>query len=346
MAGALPVEDLEQVLAQTRPLWADLRGGRVFLTGGTGFFGCWLVESFLHANRRLSLGAELTVLSRDPRAFLRRCPHLENEPALRMVQGDVRDFSGPEGAFDAVIHAATESAAAPDARVLFEQIVHGTGHVLDFAARHGAGRFLLTSSGAVYGQQPASVPYLDESFSGAPDPASAGSVYGEAKRAAELLCSLDAGRTAMACTIARCFTFVGPHLPLDRHFAVGNFIGDALAGRPIRIKGDGRAVRSYLYAADLATWLWTILLRAPALTPIHVGSEEALHLVELAERVARVLGATAGTTVARQADPTVPVQRYVPSTRRAEELLGLRATVPLEEAIRRTAAWYRAQRQG
>lgn len=346
MAAPLPARDLEQVLEQTRSLWPELRGERIFLTGGTGFFGCWLVESFLYANRALRLGAELTVLSRDPSAFLQRCPHLKNDPALRMVQGDVRDFTAPEGSFAAVIHAATESSSSPAPRALFETIVHGTECVLDFAAHCGAQRFLLTSSGAVYGTQPESIVAVEESFSSAPDPVSAGSVYGEAKRAAELLCRLNVEGAAMVCTIARCFSFVGPHLPLDRHFAVGNFIGDALAGRPIHISSDGRPVRSYLYAADLATWLWTILLRAPALTPIHVGSEEALSLAELAERVTRVLGATAGITVAQRPDPSSSVPRYVPSTRRAEELLGLRATVPLEEAIRRTAAWYRAQRQG
>lgn len=348
MAGPLPVEDLEQILEQTGALWPALGGARIFLTGGTGFFGCWLVESFLHANRMLQLDAELTVLSRDPRAFLARCPHLENEPALRLWPGDVRDFCAPEGTFDLVIHAATDSGARrgeQDSCTLFETIVQGTGHVLDFATRHGARRFLLTSSGAVYGALPERITHVSEDFCGAPDPARAISAYGEGKRAAELLCSLYAERTGMACTIARGFSFVGPQLALDGHFAIGNFIRDALAGRPVHVEGDGRPLRSYLYAADLAAWLWTILLRAPALMPINVGSDEAINIGDLAHLVAHVLGSTAGVTVALKSDPLIPAQRYVPCTRRAGELLGLRCTVALEEAIRRTAAWYRTPPQ-
>src|SRR5215469_5844009 len=102
-------QDLEFIAGQTESMWAELRGQRLFITGGTGFFGCWLVESFCHVNRRFGLGAEITILTRNPEGFARRCPHLPSDPAVRLLRGDVRDFVFPEGDFHHVIHAATET---------------------------------------------------------------------------------------------------------------------------------------------------------------------------------------------------------------------------------------------
>ena len=340
--------DLDLVLSQTRDLWQEVRGRRVFITGGTGFFGCWLVESFCHVNRALGLGARATVLSRDPAKFAMNCPHLAGDPAITLHAGDVRSFAFPAGEFRFVIHAATEASAKQSAEEPFEMlstILAGTERILRFAAQCGARKFLLTSSGAVYGRQPPELTHVPESFNGAPDPLVAASVYAEGKRAAELMCVLHQ-KTAAAqgigfeAKIARCWAFCGPHLPLDTHFAIGNFIGDVLAGRPISIAGDGTPRRSYLYAADLAVWLWTILFRAPALLAINVGSGRDVSILQLAEIVAATLAPSTEIHVAQQTVPDVLPARYVPSVERAERLLGLRETVSLEEAIQRTAAWH------
>ncbi|HEY6770247.1 MAG TPA: NAD-dependent epimerase/dehydratase family protein, partial [Candidatus Sulfotelmatobacter sp.] len=141
--------------------------------------------------------------------------------------------------------------------------------------------------------------------------------------------------------IARCWAFCGPHLPLDAHFAIGNFIGDVLAGRPIHIGGDGTPRRSYLYGSDLAIWLWTMLFRAPSLVPINVGSAHDVSISELAQIVAATLDPKVAVHTAGQASPGVAASRYVPSVDRAKQLLGLEETVNLQESIRRTAAWYR-----
>ncbi|HEX9199423.1 MAG TPA: NAD-dependent epimerase/dehydratase family protein [Acidobacteriaceae bacterium] len=340
--------DLEHIAAETQGLWDELRGERVFITGGTGFFGCWLVESFCHVNRELGLGAQATVLSRGPEKFRAKCPHLAEDPAITLHAGDVRDFEFPAGEFKYIIHAATETTGKQTPEDLLSAIVAGTERTLKFAGQCGARKFLLTSSGAVYGRQPVGMTHVPESYMGAPDPVDAANVYAEGKRASELMCALYQKETAangvvFEAKIARCWAFVGPHLPLDVHFAIGNFIGDALAGRPIAIGGDGTPRRSYLYAADLAIWLWTILFRGPALVPINVGSAHDVSIRELAEVVAKTLAPGTPVHVAKQAVPGAAPARYVPSVERAEALLGLRETVGLEESIRRTAAWYSAR---
>jgi nucleoside-diphosphate-sugar epimerase len=344
--------DLDQVLAQTSRLWEGLRGARVFVTGGTGFFGCWLLETFLWAHDHLRLEATVAVLTRDGRAFAKKAPHLACHPAVTLHEGDVRTFEltgGNGGKFSHVIHAATSSSATlgdRDRLLMFDTIVGGTRRTLELARRSGATRFLLTSSGAVYGRQPSSLTQVPERFAGGPDPSDAGQVYAEAKRAAELLCAVYADGHLQP-TIARCFAFVGPYLPLDVHFAVGNFIRDALQGGPIRISGDGTPYRSYLYAADLAIWLWTILLRGQSMRPYNVGSAEALTIQELARVVARTFGPDGPDLEIIVAHPIAAMraERYVPDVTRAEAELGLRPTVSLADAVKRTVEWHTTLRE-
>jgi dTDP-glucose 4,6-dehydratase len=320
-----------------------MRGQRLFMTGGTGFFGCWLVESFSCINRIEKLAAHATVLTRNPRAFSEGRPHLAADPSITLHVGDVRDFTYPDGEFKYVIHAATESSgkqAAIKPVEMLTTILRGTERVLQFAASHGAQKFLLTSSGAVYGIQPPWITHIGEDYAGAPNPLKRESVYAEGKRAAELMCAVYGENYGIECKIARCFAFVGPHLPLDAHFAIGNFIRDAMIGNLISVNGDGTPKRSYMYAADLAIWLWTILFRAPAMEAFNVGSDRAISILELAHAVTAAIGSTANVQVAQEAIPGARVQQYVPSIKKAEQQLGLKCEVSLEDAIRRTAAWH------
>jgi dTDP-glucose 4,6-dehydratase len=338
-------EDLDHVLAHTAGLWEELRGRRLFITGGTGFFGCWLLESFAWANDRLGLDAEAVVLTRNPDAFAGKAPHLAGHPAISLHAGDVRSFAFPHGPFVCVVHAATETGTAPgviDPLALFDTIVQGTRRALEFARVCGARQFLLTSSGAVYGRQPPGLDRLAENHPGAPEPADPRSAYAEGKRAAEQLGALYHARFGLETKIARCFAFVGPHLPLDGPFAAGNFLRDGLRGGPVRVGGDGTPYRSYLYAADLAAWLWTILSRGVPCRPYNVGGDEPVTIAELARRVARPFDA--GVHVARPAEPGRAAERYVPDVSRARDELGLRSWVPLDEALGRTVRWHRERR--
>jgi dTDP-glucose 4,6-dehydratase len=272
--------------------------------------------------------------------FLEKMPHLRGVVGLTLFQGDVRAFEFPAGRYGFAIHAATDASArqmAEQPEEMRSTIVAGTERMLAFAAAAGTHKLLLTSSGAVYGTQPGSISHMTEAH-----PLSPETIYGAGKRTAELMCE-QAATDDLQIKIARCYAFMGPHLPLDAHFAAGNFLADALAGRTIRIASDGSSVRSYLYAPDLAIWLWTMLFRAPSLRPYNVGSEEAIDIRRLAEKTVEVVNPAVAVEIARAAEPASTPHRYVPSTARARAELGLRQAVSLEDALHRTAAWHRLE---
>ncbi len=325
--------DIEHILEHTKGLWDELRGASLFVTGGTGFFGHWMVDSFCAANQRFQLGARMVLLSRQTQ---------DARTGVSFVHGDVRSFEFPEFDVTHVIHLATPASAALNNSQPFEMqeiCVDGTRRVLEFAKARGAAKFLLASSGAVYGRQPPDLEKTPEEFMGGPDPLDPRSAYAEGKRMAEWM-SVTASRAAgFEAKIARGFAFLGPHLPLDAHFAAGNFIGDVLAGRPIMVEGDGTPVRSYLYAADLAIWLWTILIRGKNGRAYNVGSEQGINIADLA----RLVAGEHGSRVEVRGTPKVgeKPERYVPSTARARHELQLEERIDLAESIRRTIAWHR-----
>jgi dTDP-glucose 4,6-dehydratase len=166
------------------------------------------------------------------------------------------------------------------------------------------------------------------------------SAYGEGKRVGELLCSIAHKEHGLETTIARCFAFVGPHLPLDAHFAIGNFIRDAMRGDPIQVK-DGTPYRSYLYAADLAVWLWTILFKGAVRRPYNVGSDQEITISDLAQTVLTTLNGSIPPLSATTLNFKSPASHYVPSVDRVQSELGLRPLIPLEGAIRRAAEFAR-----
>jgi dTDP-glucose 4,6-dehydratase len=345
----LASEDLEHILEHTRPVWEQARGRRIFLSGCTGFFGAWLLESLVFCNRTLDLNLSATVLSRDPEVFKTRMPHLDGVPSIEWVKGDIRDFQFPEGDFEYILHgaASTSANAASQPRELLSALIQGTERMLAFARTCGAKSFLLTSSGAVYGPQPQSLRAIPENYLGGPAWLDPNAPYASGKRVSEQMCTQRAQESDTRFTIARCFAFVGPHLPLDQHFAIGNFIGDALAGRSLAVHGDGTPTRSYLYAADLAIWLWTMLLGAGDAQSnpdvFNVGSGEAISIADLANLVVEELNPSLSVRIAQKAVEGEPRLQYVPDVTRAEAQLGLRPLIGLREAIQRTAAWHRLQ---
>ena len=321
--------------------WRTLAGRRLFVTGGTGFIGKWLLSTLIDADRRLNLGCDIAVLSRDPAAFATSAPHLAGAPRVELLQGDVRDFAFPAGRFDVVVHGATDVVAQGTPLETFSTCVDGTKRALAFAAHSGATDFLLTSSGAIYGRQPDHVDKVPEGHLGGPDPTAPSSAYGEGKRVSEWLACAQGAETGLKVKIARIYAQVGPYLPLDKHFAIGNFMRDAMANRQIVIQGDGTPYRSYLHAADTSAWLWAMVIRGVAGRAWNVGGEEALSIAALARRVAAVLGSDAGARTLKTPAAGHVAEHYVPDVARARAELALPDPIPLDEAIARAARWYR-----
>ena len=319
---------------------AGLRGRTVLLTGGTGFVGSWLTE---HLFRR-GQGTRLLILSRDPDRFLEANPHYAAWPALTMLRGDVRTWEGPLEPVDLVIHGATPASKAfNDGQPLdmVETIVHGTERVLRLAAAARVRRFLFLSSGLAQGTQPPDLEAMEEGMTGRLDAMDPGAAYGNAKHFAEHLC-LQHGRAAgFEVVVARMYAFVGPLLPLDAHFAAGNFMRDALRGEPIRIQGDGTPLRTYLHASDLARFLWTLLARGGAGRAYNVGGAEVVSIRELAELIGD-LGCVPVTVAGTPVPGKLPA-RYVPCMKRTYEELGLRPALSLQTSLARTFAWHQAR---
>lgn len=329
--------DLEHIHFHTQTLWEDLRGSSVFIAGGTGFLGYWLSRSFTYANEVLNLDAHLTILTRNPDAFSQRSPEIAENPAVTILKGDVRTFDLPDTSFTHIINAATDASVEKLKQFpeqMEETIVEGARRTLELAEKSGAKRYLFVSSGAVYGPQPREMMNIEETYDEEEhlqDPP-VYLPYARGKRTAEHLCAMS----TVHATIARCFAFVGPNMPLDVHYAVGNFIGNAVRNEPIIIKSDGTPVRSYLHTADAAIWLWTMLQKGEKGRAYNVGSGEGHSLKDIAGIVRELSTEKPPITILGNPNPDALPERYVPSVKRAESELGLKQHLGLEQALKRT----------
>jgi dTDP-glucose 4,6-dehydratase len=337
-------EDLDYLLVHTEGLWKELQGKNIFITGGTGFFGCWLLESFAWANDKLDLDASAFVLSRNPAAFEKRAPHLYHHKAINFLKGNIKDFVFPENSFSYLIHSSVYQQDA-DERTnnisMVNEMLNGTMRILDFCARAKVEKMLLISTGAVYGKVPSGLKNIPENFSDSFDPTISGSAYHHVRRMMETLSVIYAEENDFEAKIARCFSFIGPYLPLNGRFAVSDFILDVLSNNSIIIKGDGKAVRSYLYMADLVIWLWKILFKGENCRPYNVGSEIPITIREVAEEFSKESIPHLPVSILKESFHGVAPNYYVPDTSRAHSELDLQQRIPLSTAIKKTMQWHR-----
>ena len=336
--------DLAHIHSHTQGVWESLRGKHIFITGGTGFFGKWLLASFLYAQEKEQLGAKLFVLTRNPESFLDQYPFFRDDQSIQFIAGDIRtyafDLAEP---IDYIIHAATAASAElnqQDPLMMLDTITLGTRRVLDFAHAKSVTGMLMTSSGAIYGKQPAHVSHTKEDDSFYLNINDSRSAYAEGKRMAELYCASYAEKLGVAVKIARCYAFVGPYLPLDTHFAIGNFINNVLQKEDIIIKSDGSTIRSYMYASDLMVWLWTILVRGEVNFPYNVGSDAGINLRSLTTHFQLAYGNK--VLIQGEAIALDKVDIYVPNTEKAVRAFGFPPLLSLEDSITKTVQFYQS----
>ncbi len=327
-------EDFESLRDKTE--WSCLHGRSILLTGATGFFGLWLIELLDWLRRAKGIEITAQVLTRDRERVLVRHPVYRQRSWIHLVEGDVRFFEPPSGNVDYVIHGATDtsSEASRDALQMLDTIYHGCRHVLEIAQQAGCRRLLLISSGAVYGRGVAPEK-VSETCMTAPDLTLPSSAYDEGKRLSEVVATIVSKDASFDVVTARCFAFVGAGLPLSTHFAVGNFIRNALEKRDILLNSTGKSVRSYLYAGDLAVWLITLLLNGRPGASYNVGSDEALDIYSMACLVRDVLCPSLSVTIAKNA--SINATYYVPAIESARRELKLDVWTSLNLAIERTA---------
>lgn len=313
-------------------------GGKTALvTGATGFVGSNLLSVLLQSKSFRSGSLKLICVTRRPDALRAKWSNLGE--SLRILEWDIRTpLRQALPVLDFVFHFAGDSRIihrGADRSSIVDATIAGTKNVLEASSRLSVPKVILASSGAVYGSAAAGTPFREDSLI-EPNDSDQVDSYRVSKRAAELICRdfNSSGRAEVV--IARMFTFVGPYLPLDSDFAIGNFIQDCLESRLIRVNSDGSSIRSYQYSLDMINWLLTILVRGKSGQIYNVGSSEEISILELSELVAKVCGNRHGVKVIGLQGQDPAPTRYVPSIEKAVNELELYNQFPLSRAISAT----------
>ena len=297
------------------------RGKTIFITGGTGFFGVWMLSALVDIKMRLGGNLRIVALSRDPQKFLARHSLPDFGLHVEFMIGDIRSFPLGDLKPNYLIHMATTNAdetfAGEDQLKKLETLYLGTKNVLEQCGPT-LEKVLFTSSGVAYGNSKGGL--FSETDGTAPDTRDTGSALALGKITAEYLVAYYAKRFGYRYSVARCFAFAGQYLPLDLHYAFGNFIMDALEGRDIVVRGDGLDQRSYLYVGDAVAWLLR-LLAEPANDIYNVGSEAPISIGDLARRVASMSSGATGVAMLSGRQDTGNFRRtfYIPSTRKIRQ---------------------------
>jgi dTDP-glucose 4,6-dehydratase len=283
------LEDLEAVSDWSE---ADLRtivDSAMIITGGSGFIGTWLTLSWVYAHKKFDGGGKLLVTSRNSESNRYLIELINPTAPVTYLDSDIRELVIPpefENSF--LVHAATPASdelnrSNPD--LMLSIIVDGQKQVLLESQRVNVKRFLFLSSGAVYGQQPLDLPYLREEMFNAPQSLSAKSAYSEGKRISEDMGNRTSLESGLQFVTARLFAFLAPYLPMDTHFAAGNFLSQATNASPISIRSGGGSQRTYQYASDMVVWLWTLLARGQTGEAYNVGSDQEISVLGLAQTI-------------------------------------------------------------
>jgi len=332
-------DDVEKIISRLDGDVQSFHNKKILITGGTGFFGRWLLQILCTLIEDKKFRIEIFVVSRNPNKFLRKYNNYLFDKYLYFIEGDICDFRLPDLDIDYLIHMATTSAgetySGEDQLKKIDVLYRGTKNTLNNSTRCNVKKVLFTSSGVVYGP-PATDKFFLETDLIAPSTTNIGSALGEGKRLAEYLISYYAQNGKYDYSIARCFSFYGPFLPLDVHYAIGNFVYDALYSPEIIIKGNGEALRSYLYIGDAWVWLLKMLINADN-EVFNVGSDIPISIKRLASVVGNTLSQDKNIKLLGLDFEAGNFKRnlYIPNSNKIKEEFGVLEWTNLESGLRK-----------
>lgn len=311
----------------------------MLVTGGAGFIGSHVVAALRTAGRRVVVLDDFSTGRRE------NLSKWTSDSAVEVVEGDVRGdvaaMLAGRGPLTAVVHLAAQTSVVRSIEAPIEDLdvnLRATARLLLWAAEAGARRIVFASSAAVYGE-PRRVP-VDED-----DPTTPLSPYGAAKRAAELYLRCLGPLRGVATTCLRLFNVYGPRQDPRSPYAgvVAAFLSRALAGQPLQIFGDGAQTRDLVYVGDVARAIVMAVGQGPEGHVLcNIGGGREVSIRELAAAAQRVCGAAEAALEFAPARPG-EIERSAAGTVRADEALGFRAAIGLDEGLRRTAAWLSGQ---
>jgi len=312
----------------------------IFITGGAGFIGSTLAGRLVEANR-VVLYDNLTRNSLKDKPF-------RNHPNLTLVQGDVLDaehvLEAMKGA-DIVVHCAAIAGIdtvikSPVSTMRVNMV--GSANVLE-AASHlpRCERVVCFSTSEVFGQQAFRSNENDNAVMG--KVGEARWTYAVSKLAEEHLAIAYCQERWLPTVVVRPFNVYGPGQVGEG--ALRTFIQRALKNEPIEIHGDGTQIRAWCYVDDMVDGVLLAMQHPKAVgESFNIGNQKAVVTIYgLANAVVRVLGSQSPIVFTRK--DYADVELRIPSVRKARELLGFEAKIDLEEGIRRTAEFYRSQKQ-
>ena len=264
----------------------SFKGKTVLVTGGTGFFGIWFLTCLVIIKEKIENDLRIITISRSPANFARNVRDKKILTNIEILKGDIKEIELDNIKVTHLVHMATTNASetfgGEDQLAKIELLFEGTKNILKQCGPT-LEKVLFTSSGVAYGINNKNI--ISESDFTGPNTNDTGSALGIGKLAAEYLISYFAKKHGYKYSIARCFSFAGQYLPLDLHYAFGNFINDLINNNKIRVRGDGQDIRTYLYIGDAIAWLLK-LLEDPNDSIYNVGSEIEVKIEDLARKIA------------------------------------------------------------
>jgi dTDP-glucose 4,6-dehydratase len=317
-----PEEDLEFILSKTNHHFKQLDGSSFLLTGGTGFVGSWMLQLLMYANRSLRLNINLDIITRKPAPLFS-----QSYPTVRFIQHDLRvPINFDDKDYSHVIFASTPSnptTGGLDRDLVSDSTIIGTTNLLELLGkRNNKVKYLNTSSGAVKKVKNLA-PFEDQGIN---------DVYAIAKLEAEkLLIEANIDSKITFCS-PRLYSFAGPGIALNAHFAIGNFIEDAMNGSDVTIQGNPETVRSYLHPIDMTIQLLDCLFAENIPSFPDIGSFNPVKLSDLAQIISKSLGNGKVTVINNSQLPSIYVPDFlVPSLNHQY--------ISLEETIKRWKTW-------